>query len=314
MAKISAEVRVGIISILIIAVFIWLFSFLKGNNLFKSTDTYYVYYNEIGGLEETSPVEINGLKAGVVDKVSLVNDGSGTIEVIINIRKGYNIPDNSVAVITTETLIAGMKVDLQTGNSSSFHIPGDTLKGRLAVSALDKIDREIDPMLESTAKLILRLDSLTGSMNSVFTREFGNDLKEGVSKLNSSATSLESVLTKNKNEIDAIISQLDIVTGTFAKNSGRIDSSLSNLSSVSSTLAGSGLDSVLIDFKHSLNNSKEILEGLNSGQGSAGKFLKDDSLYLNLSNSISSLESLLSDIEKHPGKYINISVFGKKNK
>jgi phospholipid/cholesterol/gamma-HCH transport system substrate-binding protein len=59
---------------------------------------------------------------------------------------------------------------------------------------------------------------------------------------------------------------------------------------------------------------KSIIDKINSGTGSAGKLIYDESIYNNLANSLNSLNDLLSDIKEHPKRYINISVFGKKSK
>ncbi|MCK7533731.1 MAG: MlaD family protein [Marinilabiliales bacterium] len=77
--KISHEVKVGAVAVITIGAFILLFNFLKGTALFTSTDTYHIVYNNIAGLTESSPVEINGYHAGVVQDITLINDGSGMI-------------------------------------------------------------------------------------------------------------------------------------------------------------------------------------------------------------------------------------------
>jgi phospholipid/cholesterol/gamma-HCH transport system substrate-binding protein len=55
------------------------------------------------------------------------------------------------------------------------------------------------------------------------------------------------------------------------------------------------------------------MENLNSGQGTVGKLMTNDTLYQNLSNSLESLNLLLLDLKANPKRYVNFSVFGKKN-
>jgi phospholipid/cholesterol/gamma-HCH transport system substrate-binding protein len=45
-----------------------------------------------------------------------------------------------------------------------------------------------------------------------------------------------------------------------------------------------------------------------------GKLLNDDAFYQNVKTSTKELELLLQDIRLYPTRYVNISVFGKKNK
>jgi phospholipid/cholesterol/gamma-HCH transport system substrate-binding protein len=116
MKKLSNEVKVGAIALITIVAFIWLYNYLKGKNLFSSTATYYSVYEDVGGLTESNPVEINGYKAGVVQSINLINDKSGRLLVKLSIDKDYVIPENTVAEITTASLIAGMKIRLLFGD------------------------------------------------------------------------------------------------------------------------------------------------------------------------------------------------------
>ena len=56
MKKISNEVKVGATTLLTIVIFVWLFNFLKGKDLFRGTAEYYTVYDKVGGLQESSPV------------------------------------------------------------------------------------------------------------------------------------------------------------------------------------------------------------------------------------------------------------------
>ena len=128
MMKISNEVKIGGVALLTIAAFIYLYNFLKGTELFTSTDNYHIIYSNINGLEESNPVEINGFQAGVVQDIHLVNDGSGLLSVTISVDKDFNIPKGTKAEITTATLIAGMKIILRMGDSKEFCQNNDTIE------------------------------------------------------------------------------------------------------------------------------------------------------------------------------------------
>ncbi|MCW5920054.1 MAG: MCE family protein, partial [Bacteroidetes bacterium] len=57
-----------------------------------------------------------------------------------------------------------------------------------------------------------------------------------------------------------------------------------------------------------------VLGKIDNSQGSLGKLVNDDSLYNNLNNASANLDKLLIDLKANPGRYVNISVFGRKNK
>jgi len=51
------------------------------------------------------------------------------------------------------------------------------------------------------------------------------------------------------------------------------------------------------------------MENMNKGQGSAGQFMTNDTLYTNLTNSLESLNAFLVDLKANPKRYLQFSVF-----
>ncbi len=72
MKNFSHEIKVGGTALITILIFIWLFNFLKGKDFLKRTAIYYSIYDKVGGLAESSPVEVNGYKVGVVRSVDFM--------------------------------------------------------------------------------------------------------------------------------------------------------------------------------------------------------------------------------------------------
>ena len=66
--------------------------------------------------------------------------------------------------------------------------------------------------------------------------------------------------------------------------------------------------------ENTLANVDKIMLGLSSGKGTMGKMLKDETLYNNFNKTSKQLELLLQDVRLYPARYVNVSLFGKKNK
>ena len=116
MKKISHEVKIGATALISILVFIWVFNYLKGKDIFRSTSVYYVVYDRVNGLAESSPVEVNGYKVGVVQSLKFLDPLSGRLLAVLSVENNLRLPVNTVAEITTATLIAGMKIQLVYGS------------------------------------------------------------------------------------------------------------------------------------------------------------------------------------------------------
>lgn len=310
MKKISNEIKVGSIALLTIIVFVWLFNFLKGKDLFKNTAFYYTVYDEVGGLAESSPVEVNGYKVGVVQSIDFIDEVSGKLLVEFSVDKGFKLPKNTVAEIVPVSLLGGMKVQFVYGNGPGTYTEGDTIPGRLATSLIDEVESEILPVRDKIASLIVVLDSVISSMDDP---DFKENLTGIFSNLNKTTASIDRVIGSKEKELAATLDNINKFTQMLSDNSIKMSKTFSNLESITDTLAAADISTSAAKLKASLENAASLMDNLNKGKGSAGQFFTNDTLYTNLTNSLESLNSLLKDMKANPKRYVHFSVFGKNN-
>ncbi|HPJ60651.1 MAG TPA: MlaD family protein [Bacteroidales bacterium] len=311
--KISNEVKVGAIALVTIIAFIWLFNFLKGKDYFSKTAKYYAVYDKIGGLAESSPVEINGYKVGVVQSIDFIDATSGRLLVVFSVSKDFRLPKGTRAEVLPVSIIAGMKVQFLYGDGPGFHEYGDTLQGVLSESILTSLDEELQPVKEKITGLVDVIDSVITSINDILTPEFRNNLGVTMANLDNTTGSMARILGSKEQELKITLDNLTKFSDMLAVNTGKMNETFSNLESISDTLAASDLFNTIAGLKTSFEKTSVLLGNLNEGKGSAGQLLTDDSLYINLSNSLESLNLLLEDLKEHPGKYVHFSLFGRKN-
>lgn len=310
--KISHELKVGTVALVTIVAFILMFQFLKGTALFTSTDTYHIIYDNIAGLTESNPVEINGYQAGVVQDVRLINDGSGRILVSLSVDRNFNIPKDTEAEITTATLIAGMKIVLRMGQSNEMCHNHDTISGYVATSIIDRLSGTLSPLEDNISSIVLRLDSVITAINSILTPEMTLNMKSAIANVSDVTSGLKQISDSRKDELMAAIDGIQTFTSMLAANSSTIDSTLKNLGEISDAVSTSDLKTSLGSLQSSIRGLDTILTGISKGEGSAGKLVTNDSLYTNLSNTLYNLDMLLRDMKENPKKYVHFSLFGRK--
>ena len=313
MKKISNEVKVGATVILTIVVFIWLFSFLKGKDLFSSNAFYYAVYDKIGGLAESSPVEINGYKVGVVQSIEFQDAESGRLLVTFSVRKDFKLPENTVAEIIPISVLGGMKVQFVYGDGPGVYSDGDTIQGRLAVSIIDKVETEFLPVKDKITHLVEVFDSVITSVNILLDDDFRKNLKGTMANLSNTSKSLDNVLGSKETELKATLDNISKFSHMLSENSDSMSKMFSNLESITDTLAAADIYSSVMNLKSSLEKSSIMIDNMNKGKGSAGQFLTNDTLYTNLTSSLGSLNELLLDMKVNPKRYVHFSLFGKKN-
>lgn len=313
MKALSNEVKVGIIAILTIIVFIWVFNFLKGKDLFNSTATYYTVYDKVGGLGESSPVEVNGYKIGVVQSIRFIDPSSGRLLVTFSVDKNFQIPRNTIAEIVPVSVLGGMKVRFVYGQGPGFYNIHDTIPGTLASSLNEMIETELLPVKDKIADLIIVIDSVMRSVNDIMDSDFRKNLGQTMSNINSTTGSLKNVLSSKEKELKSTLDNLNRFTQMLSENSGKMNETFSNLQSITDTLAAADIYSTVTNLKASLEKTSLLIDNMNKGKGSAGQFMTNDSLYKNLSNSLENLNILLKDFKANPKRYVHFSVFGKKS-
>lgn len=310
MKKISNEMKVGGVAIIAIVVFVWLFNFMKGENIITTSSYYYAIYDRIDGLVESSPVELNGYKVGTVQTIDFLPTGQLVVKMTVD--KDFELPVNTIAEITTASLIAGMKVQLILGNGAQYYSSGDTITGLLSVSILDKLETEFVPLKEKVETMVISLDSVISSINDIMSPEFKSNLNGSMANLNSTTEDISNILRSKEAELKATLDNISKFSGMLADNSAIMDSTFTNLKTISDTIAAADLYSTVMNLKSSLEKTSLLLDNLNNGKGTAGQLFTNDSLYLNLSSSLASLDALLIDMKTNPKKYVHFSLFGGK--
>ena len=310
--KISNEVKVGTVALATIIAFIWLYSFLKGKDVFQAEAKYYAIYDKVGGLTTSNPVEVNGFKVGIVQSVKFLDATSGKLLVTFTVSKNIKLPVNTVAEIIPISPLGGMKAQFVYGNGPGFYNIGDTIAGRVVPTIFDLIDENILPLTDKISSLIVTLDSVIVGLNEIMDDNFKANITETIDNLNKTSGSLERIISAEEAELKNTMENFNKFSRMLAENSDKLGSTFSNFAEITDTLAATDIYGAVTHLKATLENASATLNNLNSGKGSAGKLMTDDSLYINLSNSLESLNALLEDMKANPKKYVHFSIFGRK--
>jgi len=318
--KISNETKIGTMAVVGIVLLVLGFNFLKGNNLFKKNNYIYAKYQDVQGLSKSNPVVINGLQVGRIENL----DGGKYMKQIIvtvSLTKDVKIPDNSLAVINPNLLGGSATLEIQLGNSASYLKEGDTVLTTLSGGAFDEALKVINPVLYEVRNSVKSLDSVLHVVTSVFDPATKNNIKGIIANLNSttssfalSAVSLEKILNVQNGALASSLNNVNAFTANLNSNNAKLDSILENTRIVTANFAAINLKKTLDTLNVAINNFKESSEKINSKDGSLGLLLNDTKLYDNLQSTANKLNILLDDVRTHPKRYVNISVFGKKDK
>ena len=304
--KLSREIKTAILVIAAIALFIWGYSFLKGKDLFTNYKTFYVEYKNVEGLVISAPVTINGLTVGKVNSIN-INNKTADILVEMQINTDFPISKTSVAEIYAPSALGGKQLAIIPDTSNPvLAVDGDYLKSSSKLGLTDELASQLEPLRDKITKLLDNANIMLESVNDILDKKSKEDLKNSIASLSETmnefkkaSQSLNGILDDNKKQIGGIVTDFKKVSSDF--------------STISDDLNKAKLGETAENLKKTLANVDQILADLDSGKGTIGKMLKDEAFYNNLTKTSKELELLLQDLRLNPTRYVNVSLFGKKN-
>jgi len=285
--------------------FILGFSYLKSTPLFDNSKTFYAVYHHVGGLQSGTQVTINGFTVGKVNDIKF-NDASGNLLVTFTVDNGFSFSKNSNAELYDTGIIGGKGIQIKpVFDDAVMAKSGDTLPSSTRPGLTELVQQRLTPLQMKVEGAVTNADSLLMNVNDILDIKTKKDLRESIAGLNQlvksfqgSANSLNQILTDNKDDLDKSISNLGVITDNFNK--------------LSDTLANAGLGETIKKLQFTMGNINDMMAKIEGGEGSLGKLVNDKALYNNLADASRELDLLLQDFRLNPKRYVNVSVFGKK--
>jgi len=263
--NISNKIRLGIFISVGIAVFIAAIYFIgERQQLFRSTFRLSGVFKDVAGLQAGNNVRLSGINVGTIENISIVSDTSVRVEILIDESTRKFIRKDAVAIIGSEGLM---------GNKILIINPGTG--GKRIIENNDTIDTSppinMDDILISLKSTIDNTSSIT------------NDL---------------AIITNNVQSGKGTIGRL-IMDQSWRQN---FDSTFVNLKVGSSGFRifmdkAKDLDEILTSLKTTIDNTSNITNdlskissGIESGKGTIGRLLTDQSLGQNLDSTFINLK------------------------
>ncbi len=292
------EIKVALLVIVAGTILYVGFNYLKGIEFFSSAKTYHIIYDRVEGLSVSDPVRVNGLSIGRVESIELLPESrTNKILVTIAIDKKVKITDSTIAWLTDDGLLGGKSILLRVNRGSHIFNEHDTISSAIQRTLSDIIAEKevyVDSIIYNVQYL---LSKLTESNN------LGIVLKE----LAATSQSIHQLIEVNKSNLSGLI----LNTKDITANLKEVSKDMIPLVQKSNLFVDSLNQLQLIQ---TVDHLKKIAQDMNSGKGTIGKLLKNDSLYANLNKAIENLNLLLIDVKAKPKRYVHFSIFGRKNK
>jgi phospholipid/cholesterol/gamma-HCH transport system substrate-binding protein len=300
MIKLTREFKTGLVAIFAIAVLIWGFNFLKGQNIFdRASNSYFVMFDNVEGLSESSDVTINGLKVGSVLGISYDPETNKGLKVQFTITEDMNLFQGSEVLMYAPSLLGSKSLKIIPVFSGELAGQGYVFSGSEEKDLISSLSSQIGSIETNLNTTLKSVNTTFENINVILDDETQSNLKESIANLNKSMAQLNSITSEN-GQLQGVLENAETMTAELSKFG-------ENLNTLDLELISTKLNT-------SLDEVNNLLLQMESGEGTLGQLLYDDALYENLTAASEELEELLRNVKENPKRFVHFSLFGKKEK
>lgn len=314
--KISKTSKIGIVLLISFTVLVWGINFLKGRDIFRTEKVYIARYKNVGGLEASTVVQLNGLKIGYVREIYFAEDLSGDLIVKIAVFNKFPLPVGTTAEIANNDLLGSKVVKLSLGKSSQFYQHNDTIKTKIESDLMSQVTEQIAPIKAKAERLIVSLDSIVSGVSLMLNSESRRSINKSIEQISATMENLEQIssdlsgiVSTQKTSLSQTIVNLKDLTENLNNDSKSLGRMLDKFSNISDSISPAEIKSTLTHLNKSVAGLETILTNINKSDGTLGLLVKDSTLYTRLAESSDNLNQLLIDVKKNPHRYLKISAF-----
>ncbi len=318
--KYSKYVKLGFLIVVSMVILFWGLSYLKGNDIFKRSNYYFVVYDRIDGLLESNKVTMNGYQIGQVKSIAFDPAKTGNLIVTLMVDASFQIPVNSVAQIISSDIMGTRSIKMGLSNEDTFYETNDTIPGAIESDLKEQVSMQVLPIKNKAEQLLSTIDSAITVLTVIFNEDAQENLSESFKNINKTIENAEKItgdlaeiMASEKAGIQQTLSNIEELTNFLNNNTTELQNVIKNLSSFSDTLAQLQVTPIISNISMASNQLLNIMEKLNSDENTVGLLLNDDRLYFEITELSQNLSSLLKDVQENPKRYVQFSAmdFGK---
>lgn len=294
------ELLVGLSLLVALAVIIFGVRFFENMPMFARSFTYETEFQQTGGLGPGSAVRMRGMDVGRVEEVRM-NPGSSSVYVRFNVNRGVDVPEGTVATVSGLSALGSITMDLRAGTGPALP-PGSRLESRepadLVQSASDKFPEilaRMDTLLRVTTQFAQNANGLLNGPNA--------EVATLLAQLNQTTERLNALLASEQPRVARTLTNVEALTADL---SGFVrsqqDSTALALSRLNSTLDAAQI--ALGNVRAVSGSADSLLQRLNRGEGTLGRFTRDESLYQRLDSTLMNANVLMEDFQTSPQRYL----------
>jgi phospholipid/cholesterol/gamma-HCH transport system substrate-binding protein len=295
----NRELWVGVLVIAGVAATLLALFTLTDASMFRGRYVVTTMLDDAGGIRKGDPVQMRGVNIGRVQHFRISPAG---VEVKLEIEGEYEVPSDSHVELKSGSLLGGMIAEVVPGTSPKLMKRGDNIPGKTVSGVFD-----------SASDLAGKSEKVLDRMQAALSDRTVENIEASSVQAHQLLKELSAVTTEQRKQLAALTASLRKSAESVerATSGPELENAIKRLDGLTQKL-----DGLTASLDRSGNSIESILGRVERGEGTLGRMLKDDTLYVNaaeaannLNQAVVELRRLTEDIRKQPKKYLKLSVF-----
>lgn len=306
----STEIRVGIVSVVSIAVLVVGIMLGKGISFSPTQKSIEVRLPTSGGIDAGSPVVVLGVRRGTVSEVRNVD---GSVVVTATLDDISDLKSDAEGVVSILEITGGKKLEIMPGTAATALDAGSEIKGRVAADIGTLVGVLGDAGGDITG-LIRRLDTISMAANDLLRD--GSVVANIKTMANDGAlalTDLRVFMQTNKGTLTSTVQDLKALTAELRESVHRNEPGVSRIIARAESVV-SKLETTLTKADGALSNVDTLATRVNgmvndirTNKSFLNALLYDEKLFGKLDSTLVSVQRVLKDI-KISGVNVNVGL------
>jgi phospholipid/cholesterol/gamma-HCH transport system substrate-binding protein len=212
---------VGIFVLTMLSMLIVWLAVLSGTT--KATTDYYMEFDNVIGLSPGGQILYEGYPVGEIDEIIFTRRPEASVyRLNLTIRQDWDIPEDSLAVMTQASLLSAVVIDIQAGSSQRMLMPGEqisSLGSTNMMTAMSSVATKLGHLADTNLKPLL--ENLSGGTDSLATLSQDapiilDNVKTFTKQLTTATTRLNHILDQSGGQIESILGKAELASGNIA--------------------------------------------------------------------------------------------------
>lgn len=305
--KFSKEIKVGSLALVSFVLLYFGFNYLKGTDMFSPTRKYFVLYKGLDGLTVSNMVQLNGFKVGQVSKIDILQNRANLMLVTLDIEDYLELSDSTFAILSDNGLLGGKYINLNIKKGNKILQNNDTLRPKIQEGMMATFADKASPIVGSAEMTLTTLNLLMKEYQGM-----GASIKSLINNSDQMMANTNQLIVSNQSKMGQMMDNVNKLSASLVETEKEIKPLLKKMNTFADSLNNAKLAATVNSANQSMKELNKMLVAINSGKGSMGKIIYNDSLYQNLNKTILTLDKVLKDFQENPNHYL--APLGKKKK